>query len=83
MNTDIQILLINLALSVTTILIIIIGIQLILVLRELRKVLSKSRDIIESLENAGISAKEGFTEITGFISGIKTIIKLVSKIKNN
>ncbi|GIW63809.1 MAG: hypothetical protein KatS3mg091_611 [Patescibacteria group bacterium] len=83
MNTDTQIILINLALSVTTVLIIIIGIQLILVLRELRKVLRKSYEIIDTLESVGINAKEGFTEITGFLSGIKTIIKLVSKIKNN
>ncbi|GEM_PF-5128833 len=81
MNPDIQIILINIALAITTVLVIAIGIQLILLLRDIRKTLKKIFSIIEAFENTGINAKEGMEEIIGFITGIKSVIKIVSKIK--
>ncbi len=81
MNTDIQILLINIALSLTTLLLIAIGIHLILLLRELRKTVRKTYFILENFEKAGVSAKEGLEEISGFLNGVKVAIKLASKIK--
>ena len=81
MNSELQILLINIALSLTTLLLIAIGIHLILVLRELRKTIKKIYFVLESFEKAGVNAKEGLEEIAGFISGVKTALKIAEKIK--
>ena len=82
MTADTQILLINTALTLTTILLIIIGIYIILLLKEARKTIKKIYFVIESFEKAGVNAKEGLEEIAGFISGVKVILKLASKVKS-
>jgi len=81
MSTDIQILLINIALTLTTLLLIALGIHLILVLREIRRAVRKIYFVLESFEKAGVNAKEGMEEIVGFLNGVKTAIKLASKVK--
>lgn len=54
-----------------------VGIQLIFVLREVRKTFLKVNGIIESLEKIGVSAQHSFSEITGFVSGLKAIFKVI------
>lgn len=81
MSSDVQFLLINIALSLTTLLLIAVGIHLILVLRELKKTIKKVYFILESFEKAGISAKDGLSEIAGFLNGVRVALKLTSKIK--
>jgi len=73
-------LLLTVVLTVTTILLVIVGIQLIFVLRDLRKTIRKVNGIIESFEKVGGSVEHGFAEILGFFSGIKTIFKVVDVI---
>ena len=70
-------LLLIVVLSVTTILLIIVGIQLIFVLREIRKLLVKSNNIVDSFEKVGIAAEHGMGEITGFASGFRTLFKVI------
>ncbi len=83
MSTDLQMLLINIALTITTVLLIAIGLHLILVLKEIRKTIKKIYYVLENFEKAGINAKEGLEEIAGFINGVKVALKLVSKVKKN
>lgn len=64
-------------LSVTTILLIIVGIQLIFVLRELRKTLMKVNTIVDSFEHMGVSLEHGLSEVHGFLGGLKTVLKLI------
>jgi hypothetical protein len=73
-------LLLTVVLTVTTILLVIVGIQLIFVLRDLRKTIRKINGIIEGFEKVGGSVEHGFAEILGFFSGIKTIFKVVDVI---
>jgi len=69
-------LLLSVTLSVTTLFLIIIGIQLIFVFRELRKTMTKINAIVEGFEKIGVNVENGFNELTGFISGFKVLFKL-------
>ena len=75
-------LLLTVVLTVTTILLIIIGIQLIFILKDLRSLLKKVKSIVDELEKVGVSFEHGFSEISGFLSAIKTIFRLVNTLHN-
>jgi hypothetical protein len=77
--------LLTVVLTVTTILLIIIGFQFVLVLKELRTTLKKVNGIIEAFEKVGGSVEHGFSELTGFFAGAKglfSIIDILHKKKN-
>lgn len=76
-------LLLTIVLSLTTFLLIFVGIQLIFVLRELRTTLKKINTIVESFENIGVGLDHGFTEVVGFINGVKTILKVVDSVSSH
>lgn len=69
--------LLTVTLTITTIFLVIIGIQLIFLLRELRKTMKKVNGIIEGFEKAGLFVEHGWTEALGFFSGIKTLVKFI------
>jgi hypothetical protein len=71
-NTQI---LLTIILSLSTIILVIIGIQLIFILNDLRKILIKINLIIEGFEKIGLSFEHGLEEIIGFISGFKVVLK--------
>lgn len=75
-------LLLTVVLTITTILLVVVGIQFIFVLKELHKIVKKVNEIIEGFEKVGGSVEHGFAEILGFFSGIKTIFKVVDVIHN-
>ena len=70
-------LLLTVVLTVTTILLVVVGIQLVFVLKELRGTLKKINEIIDNFEKVGVSVGNSFSEITGFVSGLKTIFKVI------
>lgn len=70
-------LLLTVALTVTTALLIVVGIQLIFVLKELRRILNKVNGVIENFEKVGMSLEHSFSEFFGFFSGLKTIFKVI------
>ncbi len=70
-------LLLTVVLTITTILLIVVGIQLVFVLKEIRKTLQKVNTIIENFERVGGSLEHGFTELTGFFAGVKTLFKVI------
>lgn len=63
--------------TVTTILMIVIGVQLIFLLKEIRKSVKKVNQIVEGFEKMGMSVEHGFTEVTGFLHGAKTLFKII------
>jgi len=69
-------LLLTIILSLTTILLVIIGLQLILVLADLRKILRKVNQVIDGFEKVGTSLEHGFDEVLGFFSGVKVLLKI-------
>lgn len=70
-------LLLTVVLTVSTILLIVVGIQFIFVLKEIHKIVKKVNGIIEGFEKVGGSVEHGFNEILGFFAGIKTMFKVV------
>ena len=70
-----QILLI-ITLGTMTIFSVIIGIQLILVLKELKKTLGTINKITSGFESIGMGMEKGFEEISGFMNGFKALFKL-------
>lgn len=70
-------LILTLALTISSVILVIIGIQLILVLRDVRKILRRVTAIFDALERAGLTVEHGFSEIYGFLAGFKTIFKII------
>ncbi len=71
-----QILIIT-AISIMTILLTIIGIQLIIILRDFRAVMKRVNTATEMLEKVGVTVATGTTELMGFVSGIKNVFSVV------
>ncbi len=72
----IQILLL-IVLSLSTIFLIIVGIQLVIVLKELRTTLTNVNKIIQGFDALGIGLNHGLGEVVGFMNGFKTIMKVI------
>jgi len=76
-------LLLTVVLTVSTILLIVVGIQLIFVLRDLRITIRKINGIITAFEKVGGSVEHGFSEFWGFFTGIKSLFKAIDIIHTN
>lgn len=70
-----QILLI-ITLGTTTVFSVIVGIQLILVLKEFKQTLQTINKITAGFESIGVGIEKGFEEISGFMNGFKALFKL-------
>ena len=84
--TDTTQLLLIAAITVMTVILTIIGIQLIFVLRDVRAVLAKFNTIAEEFEKIGLDVGHGYSELMGFVSGFKKlffVINLLSKKKKH
>ncbi len=75
-------LLLTATLTVTTIFLIIVGIQLIFVLRELRATLKRINTIVEGFEKVGSGIEHGFSEVAGFVGGMKSLFKVLEVINS-
>jgi len=75
-------LLLSVVLTVTTIFLIIVGIQLVFILKDLRQLLKKVNNIVKELEKVGVSFEHGFSEISGFLSSFKVIFRLINSLSN-
>jgi hypothetical protein len=74
-------LLLTIVLSLTTILLIIVGIQVIFILRELRKSLQRFNRVIDGFESVGFGLDHGINEVVGFLNGMKMVIKTVDAVR--
>ncbi len=74
-------LLLSVVLTVSTILLIVVGIQLIFILKDLRQLLKKVNGIVDNLEKVGVSFENGFSEISGFLSSFKVIFRLINSLQ--
>lgn len=72
----IQILLI-IILILSTFFLSIIGVQLFITLREIRKTLRNANKVVESFENLGVGLNQGMTEMVGFMNGFKVVLKAI------
>src|SRR3989339_1525909 len=72
-NMDTTQLLLTIVLTLSTIFSVVIGIQLILVLKELRKTLKNVNLIIQGFESIGLGLEHGMSEVVGFLNGFKAV----------
>jgi len=73
-------LLLTIVLTLSGIFCVIIGIQLIFVLKELRQTLNNVNKIIRGFEAIGTGLDHGLTEVVGFINGFRSITKIIDTI---
>lgn len=71
-----QILIVSIT-TVMTILLTLVGIELILVLKEARKFLIRANSVLDEIEKVGFGLNQGYSEIKGFVSGIVKIFKII------
>ena len=76
-----QILLFTVVTSLT-VLLIIIGIQLFFILREIRRMLQKTNKMMEDASHVTGSISRSFHEVSGFAEGIKTVFRIFGKLGN-
>lgn len=72
----VQILLL-IVLSLSTIFLTVVGIQLVIVLVEFRKTLKNVNKVIQGFDTVGTGLQHGIGEIVGFMNGFKTIMKVI------
>lgn len=65
-----------------TVLLTIIGVQLVLVLRDLRKLLTRINSIMGEFEKVGAGLSQGYSEITSFVAGIAKLFQVVELVTN-
>lgn len=70
------------AITVMTVLITVIGIQLIFVLREVRQILKKVNTITSQLEDIGMGLSGSFSEVVGFVGGIKKLLQVIDYVSD-
>ncbi|MFQ5452168.1 MAG: hypothetical protein ACE5DQ_01255 [Candidatus Paceibacterota bacterium] len=73
---DINQVLILSAIAVMTVILAVIGVQLILLLRELRKSIAKINNIVSELEKIGMNVSHGYSEVTGFVTGLTKLFQI-------
>lgn len=70
----IQILLL-IVLSLSTIVLAVVGIQLVLLLIEARRTLKHVNKIVHNFESIGVGLHQGVGEMVGFVNGFKLVLK--------
>ena len=55
----------------------IVGIQLILVLKEVRQGLKRINAIVDSVEKIGLGVTRGSAEVLGFFTGVKKLFSII------
>lgn len=73
--------LLSVTLVITTVFLIVVGVQLFLALRDVRRTLGRANTIIDSFEKVGSGLEHGFSEVSGFLSGVKGLFKFIDIVK--
>ncbi len=70
----------SIVLTIAAVFLVVIGIQLIFILKELRRALINVNKIVHGFEAIGSGLDHGLAEIVGFINGFKSIAKIIDTI---
>lgn len=76
MNDPNQIIIIS-ATTIMTVLLTVIGVQLVFVLRDLRRFLQRANNVMDEFEKVGLSLTHGYSEVSSFVSGIGKLFQVV------
>lgn len=77
----IQIVLI-IVLGVSAVIMAIVGIQLIFILYQARSMLAQASKVMKGFDSVGTGLQHGLGELTGFVNGFKTIMKIIELYNN-
>lgn len=82
---DLTQILVAIILSVSVIFMIVIGVFFVQLLRELNKLVKKAHGVVEGFERMGDGLQSGFSDMAGFVGGIKSVFKILEifKKRNN
>ncbi len=61
------------AITIMTVILTIVGVQLIFILKDARILLQRINSIVEEFEKIGLSMGQGYSEILHFVSGFKKV----------
>ncbi len=70
-------LMLTIILSISCILLVIIGIQLIFILRDIKQTIRRVNKIVDGFESVGVGLDHGLNEVVGFFNGFKTVLKAI------
>ncbi|MCX7996226.1 MAG: hypothetical protein N2691_00500 [Patescibacteria group bacterium] len=73
----VQILLI-IILALSTFFLTIVGVQLIITLRQLQNTLKQISKVVEGFESMGVGMSQSFQEIIGFMNGFKVVTRAIN-----
>lgn len=65
------------AITIMTVILTIIGVQIIFILKDVRNVLDRLNRIADALEAFGMNVQSGTAEIIGFVSGVRKVMTMV------
>ena len=65
------------AVTVTTVIFTVVGIQLILILKDVRAIVKKVNAVSTQLEQFGLNVSSGYNELIGFAVGIKKLAGII------
>lgn len=71
------------AISIMTAILTIIGIQLIFILRDFRRMMTRGQSIIDGVEKFGMNMKSGSSELMGFVAGLKNVLTVIDHISES
>ncbi len=74
---DITQIILSITLVTTTVFLVLIGIEVVKVLRQVRSMLTRIDTVVESFERMGTSVEGGFNEVVGFFGGLKSVFKIM------
>jgi hypothetical protein len=65
-----------------TVLLVVLGIQVFLILKEIRSSIQKANKMLDDAGTVTGTVSQGVTSMSGFINGIKSGISLITSLKN-
>ena len=74
---DITQIILSVTLVVTTVFLILIGIEVFKLLRQIRTIVGRADALVENFERMGTSVEGGFNEVVGFFGGLKSVFKIM------
>jgi hypothetical protein len=77
MPTDLTQIILSITLLVTTVFLVLIGLQVIKLLKQLRVMLGRVDSMVEGFERMGTSVEGGFNEVVGFFGGLRSVMKIM------
>lgn len=79
---DVTQIILSITLIVTTVFLVLIGVEVVKLLRQIRTILSRADTVVDHFERMGTSVEGGFNEVVGFFGGLKSVFKIMEFFQN-